>query len=274
MTPPTPSAVYPPAVPGNSTGSPRPPQVEILADGPALVARALVLTTETIRAAVRERGRCWLALSGGSTPEPLYRALAQADLPWADLWVLWGDERYVPADHPDSNQRMARRAWLDHVPIPAAQILPWPTEAGDPAADAVRYEQWLGDRLGVGALPQLDCVLLGMGDDGHTASLFPHTAALEVRDRLVAVGEKDGQPRLTLTYAMLNAARQVLFLVAGASKRPALAQIFAACEDPSISAILDRTYPARAIRPQGELRWLLDRAAAEALDLEGGRSPF
>lgn len=261
------------------------PQVEILADRPSLVARAFELTIAAIQAAIAERGRCVVALSGGTTPEPLYQDLAKADLPWQNLWILWGDERYVPPDHPDSNQRSARLAWLNHVPIPPGQILAMPTASGDPAQDAARYEATLADRLGydlgsddfpgapLGPQPgaQIDLILLGMGDDGHTASLFPGTSALGVRDRLVTVGEKDGQPRLTLTYPLLNRGRLVIFLVAGASKRPALAQVFAACDDPMLSVALDLNYPARAIRPQGELIWLLDRAAGDCLDPHGER---
>jgi 6-phosphogluconolactonase len=148
---------------------------------------------------------------------------------------------------------MARQAWLDLVPIPAANLHPMPTAAADPAVDAAAYEKEIADFFGVpaGVFPAFDLILLGLGDDGHTASLFPHTAALTVGDRLVTVGNKDGQPRLTFTVPLLNRARCTLFLVAGASKRPALAQIFAPEAD-------SQAYPARLIQPQGELWWLLD----------------
>ena len=231
-------------------------RVEVLADKQALLQRALELVVAKITGAIAARGKCSIVLSGGSTPKPLYEALAQQALPWDKIQVIWGDERYVSAAHPDSNQRMARQAWLNRVPIPEANIHPMPTEAGDPAVDAQAYEKELL-KLGpitAGEFPIFDLVLLGMGDDGHTASLFPQTEALTVGDRLVTVGNKDGQPRLTLTVPAINHARCVIFLVAGENKRPALAQVFAPSGD-------DMTYPSRLIQPQGELWWLLDRAA-------------
>jgi 6-phosphogluconolactonase len=234
--------------------------VEVLADKPALVQRALELILAKVQDAITDRDRFTLALSGGSTPKPLYEALATQSLPWEKIHVLWGDERYVPPDHPDSNEGMARRAWLDHVPIPAANIHPMPTDAADPAEAAQRYEQDLQRlfQLPAGELPAIDVILLGMGDDGHTASLFPHTAALQVGDRLITVGNKDGQPRITFTAPLINQARCVIFMVAGASKQPALSQIFAPTAD-------DAGYPARLVQPVGELWWLLDQAAGANL---------
>jgi 6-phosphogluconolactonase len=237
--------------------------VEILTDKQALIERSLALVVENIQAVLQAKGLCTLVLSGGSTPKPLYEALATQALPWDKIHVFWGDERYVSADHPDSNEGMARQAWLERVDIPAANIHPMPTAAGDPARDAQTYEAELRQFFALSAqdFPAFDLVLLGMGDDGHTASLFPHTQALSVRDRWVTVGNKDGQPRLTLTVPTLNHARQVIFLVSGESKRSALSQIFA----PSGDAM---TYPARLIQPQGELWWLLDRAAGAELDVK------
>jgi 6-phosphogluconolactonase len=237
-------------------------QVEVLADKTALIQRALELLLEKLHTAIAERGTFTLALSGGSTPKPLYEALAQQDLPWEKVHVFWGDERYVPPNHPDSNEGMARAAWLNHVPIPATNIHPMPTDEADPSVAAQKHEQELRQFFQVqpGAFPALDVILLGMGDDGHTASLFPHTAALQVRDRLITVGNKDGQPRITFTVPLINQARGVMFVVAGASKQPALAQIFAPVAD-------EMTYPARLIQPAGELWWLLDRAAGENLSL-------
>ncbi|OKH22958.1 6-phosphogluconolactonase [Hydrococcus rivularis NIES-593] len=235
--------------------------VEILPDKQALIERSLTLVLEKMQSAIQERGQCTLALSGGSTPKPLYEALAEQPLPWEKIQVFWGDERYVPSDHPESNQRMARQAWLDRVSIPAANIHPMPTSAGDPARDAQNYEtelqQWF--KLHSGEVPVFDIVLLGIGDDGHTASLFPRTEALKVSDRLVTVGNKDGQPRLTFTARLINQARCVIFLVAGESKRPALKQIFAPSGD-------EMTYPARLVQPKGELWWLLDKAAGAELN--------
>ncbi|MBW4651800.1 MAG: 6-phosphogluconolactonase [Kaiparowitsia implicata GSE-PSE-MK54-09C] len=236
-------------------------QVEILPDVDAIVARSLELIVSRIHTAVEQRGQFTIALAGGSTPKPLYGAIAQQDLPWDKLHIFWGDERYVPADHPDSNEGMARRAWLDQVPIPADHIHPMPTAAADPAESAAAYEQTLQRVFQVtdGEVPALDVVLLGMGDDGHTASLFPHTPALTVGDRLITVGNKDGQPRLTFTAPLINQTRCILFLVAGANKQTALTQVFAETAD-------DAHYPARLIRPEGELWWLLDAAAGAALN--------
>ena len=234
--------------------------LETYPDRAALVARATALTLEHLRRAIATRGQANLALAGGSTPQPLYEALAQASLPWEHLHIFWGDERYVPADHPESNQGMARRAWLDHVPIPAANLHPMPTHRADPAADAAQHEAELRAHFQTPppAVPAFDLILLGMGDDGHTASLFPQTAVLAERDRLVAVGDKDGQPRLTFTVPLLNQAHSILFLVAGANKQTALQAVLAAQGDA-------HQYPSRLIQPQGEAWWLLDAAAAAGL---------
>ncbi|HHP7244019.1 MAG TPA: 6-phosphogluconolactonase, partial [Elainellaceae cyanobacterium] len=200
-------------------------KVEILPDKSTLVQRSLELVLEHIQTAIAKRRRCTIALAGGSTPKPLYESLATQSLPWDALHIFWGDERYVPSDHPDSNERMARMAWLDRVPIPPENIHPVPTDAPEPSQAADQYDAEIRDvfQTQPGDYPALDIVLLGMGDDGHTASLFPHTAALEVSDRLITVGNKDGQPRITFTASLINHAHCVMFLVAGANKRPALA---------------------------------------------------
>jgi 6-phosphogluconolactonase len=226
---------------------------EVLEDKQALIERALNLLLEKIATAIEERGVCSLALAGGNTPKPLYEALAAQALPWQKIQVFWGDERYVSPEHPDSNQGMARQAWLNRVDIPDSNIHPMPTMAGNPSLDAEAYQEHLRQffQVSPGQFPNFDVILLGMGDDGHTASLFPHTEALKVKDSLVTVGNKDGQPRLTLTVPLINQARCVIFLVAGANKRPALAQIFAPVGD-------GMAYPSRLIKPQGELYWLLN----------------
>jgi 6-phosphogluconolactonase len=231
-------------------------QVLVYPDRQALVQAALMLVLERIRTAIDQRGSCTIALSGGSTPQPLYAALAQADLPWQQIQIYWGDERYVPATHPDSNYGMTKRVWLDLVSIPAENVHPMPTDFADPQLAAVEYDRQLHRNFGTvtGQIPTFDLVLLGMGDDGHTASLFPHTAALSVCDRLVTVGEKDGEPRLTFTFSLLNQSRAVIFLISGASKQPALKAIFTPIGDLN-------HYPSRGIKPQGELLWLLDEAA-------------
>ena len=236
--------------------------VEVLPDQAALIQRSLELTLDKIQTAIRDRGRCTISLSGGSTPKPLYEAIAAQSLPWDKIHLFWGDERYVPADHPDSNQLMARRAWLDRVDIPDANIHPVTTEEPDPADAACKYEGHLTEffQTPTGEFPVLDLILLGMGDDGHTASLFPHTEALKVADRLITVGNKDGTPRITFTAPLINKARCVMFVVAGDNKRPALAQVFAPIAD-------DFTYPSRLIQPEGELWWLLDQAAGQDLKI-------
>jgi 6-phosphogluconolactonase len=234
----------------------------VVPDKQALSERALEIVVERINTALETRGVCTLALAGGSTPKPLYEALSLLNLPWERLHIFWGDERYVSPDHPDSNQGMARQAWLDKIDIPPENIHPMPTDSQDAVLDAQKYEtqlrQWFN--LTSSEFPTFDLILLGMGDDGHTASLFPHTAALDVGDRSITVGDKDGQPRITFTVPLINHARSVLFLVSGESKRPALAQVFAEVGDA-------RAYPSRLIHPQGELIWLLDQAAGAALSV-------
>ncbi len=234
--------------------------IEVLSNKPQLVNRSLELVLAQVQAAIAQRGVCTIALAGGSTPKPLYEKLAVQDLPWDQLQIFWGDERYVPPSDPDSNEGMARQAWLDHVPIPASHVHPMPTQSADPKEAAQDYDQHLQNHFGVqpGEFPALDLILLGLGPDGHTASLFPYTAALEVSDRLITVGQKDGQPRLTFTVPFINHARCVVFMVSGENKRPALSEIFAPEGDAN-------KYPARRINPVGQLIWLLDSEAGEGL---------
>jgi 6-phosphogluconolactonase len=235
--------------------------IEVLADKNAVVERATVLVLEKIKTALQERGQCTIALAGGSTPKPLYEAIAAQSLPWEKIHVFWGDERYVPHDHPDSNCNMARQAWLDRVDFPPENIHPMPTGAKDAAADADRHDRELQDFFGVsaGEFPRFDMILLGMGDDGHTASLFPQTEVLQVRDRLIAVGNKSGQPRLTFTIPLINRGRCVIFLAAGANKQNALVNVLGDSADP-------KDYPSRFIQPEGELWWFVDEMAAQALE--------
>ncbi len=236
--------------------------VEVLADKVALIERSQVLVVDKIQSAIASRGQCSIALAGGSTPKPLYEALAQENLPWDKIHIFWGDERYVAPNHPDSNQLMARQAWLDKIEIAETNIHPIPTEANNPEIDAQSYEAELRKVFAASPeeFPTFDIILLGMGDDGHTASLFPHTSVLNEAKKAIAVGNKDGQPRITFTVPLLNQARCVLFLVAGANKQAALEQVFAAQGDAM-------TYPSRLINPQGELWWLLDRNAGAKISV-------
>lgn len=233
---------------------------EILSDKVTLIARTQEIILEKIESALKSNGICTIALSGGSTPKPLYESLATCDLPWQKIHIFWGDERYVPADDVDSNQFMTRQAWLSRIDIPEANIHPMPTDGMSPEKDAQIHGDELRSffKLSPGEFPAFDIIILGMGDDGHTASLFPNTDVLKETKKLVSVGNKSGQPRLTFTVPLINQAECVLFLVAGANKKEVLGKVFALDEDSFL-------YPSRLIQPQGELRWLVDEAAGELL---------
>ncbi|WP_454692222.1 6-phosphogluconolactonase [Achromobacter aloeverae] len=203
-----------------------------------------------------------LALSGGSTPKPLYERLARPDLArridWKRVHLFWGDERFVPHDHPDSNYRMAKLALIDHVPIPPANVHAVPTD-GTPESAAQRYARTLRDFYGADRLdpnrPLFDLNLLGIGDDGHTASLFPGAPQLlEEKEWVAAVVGQKPEPRITLTYPVLDSADTVAFLAQGAAKREPVAR--ARRHDPNT--------PAGLVAPRGDLLWFLDKAAAPA----------
>ncbi len=234
--------------------------VEVLPDKEALIERAYQVMVATLQTAIAQRDRATVALSGGSTPKPLFEAMVDADLPWEKVYIFWGDERYVPHDHEKSNARMARETWLNQVPIPPENVFPMPTGAGNPAADAAKYEDTLKKffQSQPGEFPALDFVLQGMGDDGHTASLFPHTEALSVRDRLVTVGNHDGEPRITFTVPLISAGRKVVFLVAGENKQTALAKVFSPDSDGT-------AYPSKLVESADGCHWLLDAAAGKGL---------
>ncbi len=221
---------------------------------------ALPVVVQTIRGAVAARGRAILALSGGSTPVPLYRRLAGADLPWDRLWVTIGDERFVPSDHPDSNAGAAMEAFLGQVPIPEEQLLFWPI-LEDPFASAEAYRGLVERALG--GWPTLDLNLLGLGDDGHTASLFPNTGAVLRPGPTLALRAPDdvnpGGWRLSMSAAALSDSRTVLFLVSGAAKAQALEATFGpeALDEPADEQLLD-AYPARAIGARERLLLVTD----------------
>jgi 6-phosphogluconolactonase len=243
--------------------------VRRFADLDALSRAAADELAAVARAAVAERGACHVALSGGSTPRRLFQLLAGrgADaLPWRALVLWWSDERTVPPDHADSNYRMAREALIEPAAafgLTAAQVHRLAGEATDPAAAALAYERELVAALG--DPPVLDLVLLGMGPDGHTASLFPASPALGEAARWVVANPVTSPlvhgttTRLTFTAPAINAARRVWFLVAGADKAAALAQVLAGPRDPA-------RYPSQLIAPSpGELTWFVDAAAAASL---------
>lgn len=238
------------------------PTVEILSDKAALIQRAHEFMVTTLQEMIDKQGRATIALSGGSTPKPLYESMVKANLPWEKLFIFWGDERYVPHDHETSNFRMTNEAWLNHVPIPEANLFPVPTSAGNPVVDAAQYEENIRAffQIDRGGIPMLDFVLQGMGDDGHTASLFPNTEALDVRDRLVTVGTRDSEPRITFTVPMINQGQKIVFLVSGENKQTAISQVFAKDAD-------NYTYPSRFIQLAGP-HWLMDAAAGEGVPAE------
>lgn len=231
---------------------------------------------EFVRAAqeaIRERGRFAAALSGGSTPRGLYALLADDKEPfrprleWGLVHFFWGDERCVPPDHPESNFRMAREALLSKIPLPPENVHRVRTEWGEPADIAEDYDKELRRFFdpGDGGLPQFDLILLGMGADGHTASLFPRTEALGEREKLVAANwvEKLGAHRITLTLRLINNAARVLFLVTGPDKAKALESVLRGPWRPA-------ELPAQAVRPTaGGLLWLADAAAASSFGRGG-----
>ena len=210
--------------------------------------------------AIEERGRFTVALAGGSTPKATYDILARdyaGRIDWRKVHVFFGDERAVPPDDDDSNYKMAREALLDHVPVGSVHRMQGELPPDD-AAEA--YEEELRGFFGPEELPRFDLILLGIGGDGHTASLFPETSALEVHDRLVVANPvlKLETTRITLTVPIINAAHAVYFLVAGEGKADALAHILGGDADP-------RAYPASLIQPQEGPTWMLDQQAASGL---------
>lgn len=218
---------------------------------------------EIVRVAARsvaERGRFSIALSGGSTPKRAYELLAKRpDIDWTRVEIFFGDERFVPPDDPRSNYKMAREALLDHVPVPAGNVHAIPTRAATAEAAAEQYDRTLRDRLGGNdAGVTVDLALLGLGPDGHTASLFPGDATVSEQTRwAVAVGApttvQPPVPRISATLPFLNAARMAIFLIAGADKRPVIAKILGKAPGAD-------QYPAGMIAPREFCLWMVDRS--------------
>lgn len=235
-------------------------RIVVLPDVAAVAEAAAHQFVTAAQKAMAARGRFLVALSGGSTPRALHTRLAQSyheQVEWPAVHVFWGDERCVPPDHPDSNYRMAQMTLLAYVPIPAGQVYRLRGE-DDPPTAALDYEQTLRQTLGA---DPLDLVFLGMGADMHTASLFPGTAAIHEQERWVVAHHvpKLQSHRLTLTPAVLNLARQIIFLVVGADKVGPLAAVHQSEYNPD-------ERPAQVIQPvSGEVLWLVDRAAAGML---------
>ncbi|HEU5393866.1 MAG TPA: 6-phosphogluconolactonase [Candidatus Methylomirabilis sp.] len=238
--------------------------LRIFPDLEALSREAARRFVAAAKKAVRARGRFTVAFSGGSTPADLYCLLATSShregLPWDRTHVFWGDERCVPPEDPASNYGAARALLLSQVPIPAANVHRMRGEE-EPGRAALEYEAELRAAFGLtaGGVPRFDLLLLGLGEDGHTASLFPGSPALRETDRLVVAPfvEPLSASRLTLTLPVLNAAREILVLVAGGGKATALREALEGDRD---------TLPIQQVRPRaGVLTWLVDAASAELL---------
>jgi len=208
--------------------------------------------------AIQARGLARISLSGGSTPKLLYQLMARHrdQFDWKSIELYWGDERNVPHDSDESNYRMVKEALLDHVPIPESNVFPVPIEVDEPAAVAKKYDETLQGQFGYTS-PCWDLVLLGMGDDAHTASLFPETSALGVDDRLFVENwvPKFDAYRMTLTAPAINSAREVWFMIGGANKRESLGHVWGDKHDP-------HHYPSQLINASnGSVHWMLTRDA-------------
>lgn len=242
--------------------------IQIVANADALYRIAAAEVLSCAEAAVREKGAFTVVLSGGSTPKGLYTLLAdeaswREQVPWEKTHFFWGDERHVPPDHPDSNYRMAHDAMLSKVPIPAANIHRIKSEYADAEQAAQEYEQALRTffQLPAGQYPCFDLVLLGLGPEAHTASLFPGAQALHEHQRLVVatwVGKFYAE-RITLTAPVLNTAARIVFLVSGTEKALPLTAVLEGRYEPE-------QLPAQLIQPRhGRLLWLVEQAAARLL---------
>ncbi len=236
--------------------------LEVLDTPEAVTERALEVFLTTVQEAVQKQGRCSVALCGGSTPQALYAQLAlRSGVPWAQVHFFFGDDRYVPHDHPNSNYRMVQEVLFSKAPIPLENIHPMPT--GKTAAeDAQAYAATLADYFRPEP-PRFDLILLGMGNDGHTASLFPGDESLEAtgvvtvaHPRLSEEAIATAPVRLTFTFSTLNQAHKVLFLITGKAKQKILAQVLKG----------EGGFPAGRVRPLGELLFIIDRAASSASD--------
>ncbi len=229
-------------------------KVEILPDADAVARRAAELVAAEARAAVEERGCFTLAVSGGTTPWKMLRALADEDVPWQDVHLFQVDERVAPAGDPDRNLIHLRESLLDHAPLPEAQVHPMPVEEVDLEAATLRFARTLEEVAGDPV--ELDLVHLGLGPDGHTASLVPGDPVLDVDDADVAVTGTayQGRRRMTVTFPLLDRARRILWLVTGAAKADMLVRLRAA----------DAAIPAGRVR-QDRAVVLADRAAAGPL---------
>ena len=234
----------------------------VCADRNALNNRAAECVRDIAKKAIFSSGTCHIALSGGSTPKSLYALMATAEwkgqFQWDHIHFFWGDERCVPITHPDSNYAMVERELLSKVPVPAKNVHRFPVELNEPDAIAAEYEKELKELFGANGVPRFDLILLGLGENGHTASLFPHCPALHETKRLVVADwvEEVKSHRLTFTVPLINAARQIVFLISGAGKAQVLKDVTQGPRQPE-------QLPAQLISPSsgGRLTWLADKDA-------------
>jgi 6-phosphogluconolactonase len=250
------------------------PTIRVFADAEAVSRAAAEEFASRCAEAISSRGSFTVALSGGSTPKRLYQLLADPPyrdrIDWSKVQIFWGDERSVPPDNNDSNYHMAREAMLKKLPIPAGNVHRMEAERADRDVAARDYEATMSRVFQTppgGEPPAFDLILLGMGPDGHTASLFPHTTALKERSRWVVVNyvPKFSTDRMTFTVPVLNRAREVLFLVAGADKAEPLREVLEGAANTDL-------YPSQLIKPApGKLVFFVDKVAAAKLSAGLGK---
>ncbi len=240
-------------------------QIAIFPDTNTLSQQAAQYIVRLASEAIVTRGRFTIALSGGSTPKILYGLLGtepyRGQINWASVEIFWSDERCVPPDSADSNYALAQEVLLSKIPIPANQIHRMPADQPDREAASREYTSEMQRTFGTNGIPSFDLLQLGMGPEGHTASLFPHQESLHEQQRLVipVIVPKPPPPRLTFTPPLLNAARHVLFLVTGSEKAEAIQAVLEGPDQPE-------EYPAQIVRPpKGEVVWMLDTGAAAKL---------
>ena len=249
------------------------PEIRVAADEESLAREVAEEIAGLSQEAIARSGECSFVLSGGSTPKRLFTELAgeawRDRLPWNAIKLFWGDERHVDPDHPDSNYRMVKEALLAKVPVPLSNVYRVKSELPDAKDAAQDYENIIRSvyRLAPSQIPRFDIVLLGLGNDGHTASLFPHTQALHERERLVVSNwvPKLATDRITMTVPVFNHAATVIFLVSGDSKAEILRRVLEGDRTPE-------EFPAQLIQPDhGRVVWAIDRAAASLLSSSTNR---
>jgi 6-phosphogluconolactonase len=240
------------------------PEVKIYPDKNTLIRESAAYISNVIQTTINEQNKCTFVLAGGSTPKGLYKTLASHEyrekVDWRKVHLFWGDERCVRPEHPESNYRMAKETLIDHIDIPQENVHRIPAEK-EPAETAREYEETINRFFGdTSQLPVFDIILLGIGEDGHTASLFPGTEALEENKRWVTevYVKKLNTHRITLTYPGINSGRNVIFLVAGSSKADIVRKVYRKA---------DSKFPAVQVIPaNGNLIYLLDKAAGKFLE--------